>query len=150
MSSVSQTPSGEHDSDIEALGQSAIRKNTRRLVPILALAYFFSYIDRTNVGFAALTMNHDLRLTATQFGWAAGVFYIGYCIFEVPSNLALYRFGARRWLARIMLSWGLAAAATALATGPKTYSLLRLVVGAAEAGFFPGVVYYLSIWFPVQ
>jgi MFS family permease len=150
MSSVSQTPSGEHASDIEALGQSAIRKNTRRLVPILALAYFFSYIDRTNVGFAALTMNHDLRLTATQFGWAAGVFYIGYCIFEVPSNLALYRFGARRWLARIMLSWGLAAAATALATGPKTYSLLRLVVGAAEAGFFPGVVYYLSIWFPVQ
>jgi len=99
---------------------------------------------------AALTMNRDLHLTATQFGWAAGIFYVGYCIFEVPSNLALYRFGARRWLTRIMLSWGLVAAATALAVGPRSYSLLRLIVGAAEAGFFPGVVYYLSMWFPVQ
>jgi MFS family permease len=136
--------------DRAALAQSAIRKNTWRLVPILAVAYFFSYIDRTNVGFAALTMNRDLHLTATQFGWAAGIFYVGYCIFEVPSNLALYRFGARRWLARIMISWGLAAAATALAVGPHSYSALRLLVGVAEAGFFPGVVYYLSVWFPVQ
>jgi MFS family permease len=136
--------------DTEALGQSAIRKNTWRLVPILALAQFFSYLDRTNVGFAALTMNRDLHLSATQFGFAAGIFYIGYCIFEVPSNLALYRFGARLWLARIMISWGFAAAATIFAVGPTSYSLLRVLVGAAEAGFFPGVIYYLSMWFPVR
>ena len=136
--------------DSEVLCQSAVRKNMVRLVPILAVAYFFSYIDRTNVGFAALTMNRDLHLTATQFGWAAGIFFIGYCIFEVPSNLALYRFGARRWLARIMISWGLVAAATAFAGGPKSYGLLRMIVGAAEAGFFPGIVFYLSVWFPVQ
>ena len=150
MSVVQPEQSSRFSSETEALAQSAIRKNTMRLVPILAVAYFFSYIDRTNVGFAALTMNRDLHLTATQFGWAAGVFYIGYCIFEVPSNLALYRFGARRWLARIMISWGLAVAATALAVGPNSYSALRMIVGAAEAGFFPGVVFYLSVWFPVQ
>jgi MFS family permease len=136
--------------DIEALRLSAIRKNTLRLVPILAVAQFFSYLDRTNMGFAALTMNRDLHLTATQFGLAAGIFYIGYCIFEIPSNLALYRFGARRWLARIMISWGFVAAATVFAVGPKSYSFLRMMVGAAEAGFFPGVIFYLSIWFPVQ
>jgi MFS family permease len=149
MNVVQPEPS-RSSSEFETLAQIAIRKNTLRLVPILAVAYFFSYIDRTNVGFAALTMNRDLHLTATQFGWAAGIFYIGYCVFEVPSNLALYRFGARRWLARIMISWGMAAAATALAVGPNSYSALRLLVGAAEAGFFPGVIFYLSVWFPVQ
>lgn len=90
----------------DAALQRALRKNLVRLVPLLAIGYFFNYIDRTNIGFAALTMNSDLGLTGSQFGMAAGLFFIGYCVLEVPSNLALYRFGARRWLARIMISWG--------------------------------------------
>ncbi|WP_308812292.1 MFS transporter [Pseudomonas entomophila] len=119
-------------------------------MPLLALAYFFNYLDRTNVGFASLTMNEDLGLTASQFGFAAGIFYVGYCLFEVPSNLALYRFGARRWLARIMITWGLFAAATSLAQGPTSYAVIRLLAGIAEAGFFPGVIFFLSLWFPAH
>ena len=137
-------------SDMEALRRSAIRKATWRLVPILAVAYIISYMDRTNVGFAALTMNRDLGLSATQFGTAAGIFFLGYSIFEIPSNLALYRFGARRWLARVMISWGLVAAAMAFVTGLKSYYLIRCLLGITEAGFFPGTVYYISTWFPVQ
>jgi sugar phosphate permease len=131
---------------------TALKEATRiaglRLVPLLALGYVVSYIDRANVGFAALTMNHDLGLTASQFGFAAGTFYIGYCLLEVPSNLALRRFGARRWLARIMVSWGIAAAGTAFATGPVSFSVFRVITGACEAGFYPGVIYYLATWFP--
>src|SRR4051812_26755567 len=134
----------------EALLQSAIRKNLFRLIPVLAIAYFFNYIDRTNVGFAALTMTRDLGLSNAELGTAAGLFFVGYCLLEVPSNLALYRFGARRWLARIMISWGLLSAATALVTGPASFYTLRILTGAAEAGFFPGVVFYLSYWFPAQ
>lgn len=130
--------------------QSACRKAAWRLVPLLALAYFVNYLDRTNVGFAALTMNRDLGLTASEFGFAAGIFYVGYCLFEVPSNLALYRYGARKWLARIMISWGLFAAATSLAAGATSYSLIRLLAGIGEAGFFPGVIFYLTLWFPSQ
>ncbi len=137
-------------SDVTALCRNAVRKNMIRLIPILAMAQFISYLDRTNVGFAALTMNADLGLTAVQFGLAAGIFYVGYCIFEIPSNLALYRFGARRWLARIMISWGIVAAATMFAVGPNSYIALRVMVGVAEAGFLPGVIFYLSVWFPVQ
>ncbi|NML30668.1 MFS transporter [Paraburkholderia antibiotica] len=129
---------------------SASRKNLLRLVPLLAIGYFFNYIDRTNIGFAALTMNHDLGLTNTQFGAAAGMFFIGYCLLEVPSNLALYRFGARRWLARIMISWGLLASACAFVGGPTSFYVLRILTGAAEAGFFPGVLFYLSCWFPAR
>ncbi|MBV8488841.1 MAG: MFS transporter [Planctomycetaceae bacterium] len=128
--------------------QSAIRKNLVRVVPILAIAYFFNYIDRTNVGFAALRMNQDIGLSNAEFGAAAGLFFVGYCLLEVPSNLALYRFGARRWLARIMISWGLLSAATAFVIGPTSFYVVRILCGAAEAGFFPGVVYYLSTWFP--
>ncbi|KMO33544.1 MFS transporter [Methylobacterium aquaticum] len=134
----------------EALLASATRKTLVRLIPILAIAYFFNYIDRTNVGFAALTMNRDLGLTNAQFGAAAGLFFVGYCLLEVPSNLILYRVGARRWLARIMISWGLLSAATALVTGPTSFYVLRILTGAAEAGFFPGVLFYLSTWFPAQ
>ena len=126
----------------------AVHKNLIRIVPLLAVAYFFNYIDRTNVGFAALTMNRDLGLTNAEFGSAAGAFFLGYCLLEVPSNLALYRFGARRWLARIMISWGLLSAATAFVTGPNSYFWLRTLAGAAEAGFFPGVLFYLTSWFP--
>lgn len=128
--------------------QSAVRKAAWRFIPLLALAYFFNYLDRTSVGFAALTMNRDLGLTATQFGWGAGIMFAGYCVFEVPSNLALYRFGARRWLARIMITWGFFAAATALAVGPKSFYAIRLLLGIGEAGFFPGVIFFLAVWFP--
>lgn len=134
--------------DKEAVRRSAIRKNAWRLLPLLILAFIFNYIDRTSVGFAAITMNKDLGLTATEFGWGAGVLFAGYCFFEIPSNMALYRYGARRWLARIMISWGIAAAATALVQGPTSFYLLRFLLGVAEAGFFPGVTYLLACWFP--
>jgi ACS family tartrate transporter-like MFS transporter len=121
-----------------------------RLMPILILAYIFNYLDRNNVGFAGLTMNQAIGLTATEFGFGAGVFFVGYCLLEIPSNLALYRVGARVWLARIMISWGVVSAATALAVGPNSFYALRLLLGATEAGFFPGVAFYLGTWFPAQ
>jgi sugar phosphate permease len=121
-----------------------------RLMPILILAYIFNYLDRNNVGFAGLTMNQAIGLSATQFGLGAGVFFVGYCLLEVPSNIALYRIGARVWLARIMITWGLMSAATALAAGANSFYALRLLLGAAEAGFFPGVAFYLGTWFPAQ
>src|SRR5690349_6962360 len=123
--------------DADMLLASAVRKNLVRVVPVLAIAYFFNYIDRTNVGFAALRMNQDIGLSNAEFGAAAGLFFVGYCLLEVPSNLALYRFGARRWLARIMISWGLLSAATAFVTGPNSFYIVRILCGAAEAGFFP-------------
>src|SRR6267154_5408393 len=128
----------------------AVRSAAWRIIPLLALGYIVSYIDRANISFAALTMNRDLGLTATQFGFIAGTFYVGYCLFEIPSNVALQRFGARRWLARIMVSWGLAAAGTCLAQGPISLAVFRFVTGACEAGFYPGVMFYLSVWFPVE
>ncbi|MCI1029613.1 MFS transporter [Pantoea dispersa] len=121
-----------------------------RLIPLLGLAYFFNYLDRTSVGYAALQMSSQLGLTAAQFGLGAGIMFVGYCLCEVPSNLAMYRFGARVWLARIMITWGLVAAAMALVTGPWSFYILRFMLGVAEAGFFPGVIFFLSIWFPVQ
>ena len=127
---------------------SAISKNIWRLVPLLGLAYLFNYLDRTSVGFAALQMNKEIGLSATQFGWGAGILFFSYCLLEVPSNMMMYRFGARRWLARIMITWGLAAAATAFATGPYSFYLIRFLLGVFEAGFFPGVIWYISIWFP--
>jgi MFS family permease len=129
---------------------AAVRTAGWRLIPLLAIGYIVSYIDRANISFAALTMNQDLGLTATQFGFIAGMFYVGYCAFEIPSNVALQRYGARRWLARIMISWGLAAAGTCLAQGPTSLAVFRFVTGACEAGFYPGVMFYLSVWFPVE
>ncbi len=120
-----------------------------RLMPLLTTAYILNYLDRTNVSFAALTMNEAIGLTATQFGLGSGLFFfLGYCFLEVPSNVALYRFGPRRWLSRIMISWGLVSAAMSLAIGPNSFYVLRLLLGAAEAGFFPGVAFYLATWFP--
>jgi ACS family tartrate transporter-like MFS transporter len=133
-----------------ALRQSAIRKNTWRLLPLLVFALVFNYVDRTSVGFAALTMNQELGLTATQFGWGAGLLFVGYCGFEVPSSLIQYRVGARRWLGRIMVTWGLAAAATAFAVGPNSFYIIRFILGVAEAGFFPGAMFFLSCWFPAE
>jgi ACS family tartrate transporter-like MFS transporter len=130
--------------------QSAVRKAALRFVPLLTIAYLFNYLDRTSLGFAALTMNKQLGLSASQFGLAAGIFFLGYSLFEVPSNLMLYRFGARRWLARIMISWGLVSAATAFVVGPNSFYSLRLLLGIMEAGFFPGVTFFLAAWFPAQ
>ena len=121
-----------------------------RLMPILIVSYILNYLDRTNVSFAALTMNEAIGLTAAQFGLGSGIFFLGYCLLEVPSNLALYRFGARRWISRIMISWGLVSAAMALAVGPTSFYVLRALLGAAEAGFFPGVAFYLATWFPAE
>ena len=134
----------------EAVLQGAIRKAALRFVPLLTVAYLFNYLDRTSLGFAALTMNHAIGLSAAQFGFGAGLFFVGYSAFEVPSNLMLYRVGARRWLARIMISWGLVSAATAFVTGPNSFYAIRLLLGVAEAGFFPGVTYFLAAWFPAQ
>ena len=133
-----------------ALVTQAVRQAAWRVIPLLAVGYLISVIDRTNIGFAALTMNKELGLSATQFGFAGGMFYVGYVFFELPSNLALRQVGARRWLARIMITWGLAAAGTAFVTGPVSFYCFRALLGACEAGFYPGVIYYLSTWFPTE
>ena len=136
------------ETTLTPIQESALKKATWRLVPILTLGYLFSYLDRTCIGFAGLTMKRDLGLTNTQFGAAAAWFFLSYTLCEVPSNMALYRFGARRWIARIMISWGLVSAAMALVSGPWSLNGMRFVLGIAEAGFFPGVTYYLATWFP--
>jgi len=127
---------------------AATSKATLRLVPFLFLLYIVAYLDRINVSFAALTMNADLGLSQTAYGLGAGIFFLGYVLFEVPSNLILERVGPRLWITRIMLTWGLVTMATALARGPLSFALLRFALGAAEAGFFPGVILYLTYWFP--
>jgi ACS family tartrate transporter-like MFS transporter len=132
------------------LERSTIRTISWRLIPFLVLAYFFSYLDRVNVSLAALTMNPDLKISPTMFGWGAGIFFIGYFIFEVPSNLALERFGASRWIARIMVTWGIISAAMSLASGEWSFYVLRFVLGVAEAGFFPGIILYLTYWYPAE
>lgn len=136
--------------DNPALEQRTMKKVTRRLLPFLILLYFFAFLDRVNVGFAALTMNRDIGLSSYAYGWAAGIFFIGYFIFEVPSNLALAKTGARIWLARILISWGVISACGAFVQGPTSFMILRFVLGAAEAGFFPGVILYLTFWFPAR
>jgi MFS transporter, ACS family, tartrate transporter len=130
--------------------QSAIRKNFWRFLPVLTLAFIVNYLDRICIGFGALSMNRDLGITPLQFGLASGVLFVGYCLCEVPSNLVLYRVGARRWLARIMITWGLVAAANAFVSGPITLYIARFMLGVTEAGFFPGAAFLLSTWFPAQ
>jgi MFS transporter, ACS family, tartrate transporter len=130
--------------------QSAIRKNFWRFLPVLTLAFIVNYLDRICIGFGALSMNHDLGITPLQFGLASGVLFVGYCLCEVPSNLVLYRVGARRWLARIMITWGLVAAANAFVSGPISLYIARFMLGVTEAGFFPGAAFLLSTWFPAQ
>ena len=132
-------------SDVE---QITMRKVTWRLVPFLMLCYFIAYLDRVNVGFAGASMTKDLNLTAAAFGGAAGIFFIAYFFFEVPSNLALNRFGARLWIARIMFTWGLISGAQAFVTNELSFNIVRLLLGVAEAGFFPGIIFFLTLWFP--
>lgn len=134
--------------DDSCVAKAAIRKITWRLVPFLALIYFIAWIDRVNVSFAALQMNRDLHLSPVAFGFGAGVFFLSYGALEIPSNIFLARVGARRWLARIMISWGLISIATLFVRGPLSFYALRLLLGAAEAGCFPGILYYLGTWFP--
>lgn len=133
-----------------AIEASAMRLVAWRLLPFLMLCYFVSFVDRVNAGFAALEMNKDLNLSPAVFGLGGGLFFVSYFLFEVPSNLALERVGARRWIARIMLTWGAIAAAMALIQGPHSFYLLRVLLGAAEAGFFPGVMLYITYWFPSE
>jgi ACS family tartrate transporter-like MFS transporter len=127
-----------------------LRRISWRLLPLLMLCYFAAYLDRVNVSFAALQMNRDLDLNATAYGLGAGLFFVTYCLFEVPSNLLLYRFGAPRWIARIMLTWGLAAAAMAFIHTRGAFYTVRLLLGAAEAGFYPGIIFYITTWFPAR
>ncbi len=130
--------------------RGAFLKAAWRIVPFVTFGYLLNYMDRNNVGFAALTMNRETGLTATQFGFGAGILFLGYSTCEIPSNIALYHFGARRWLARIMITWGIVSAATAFVAGPRSWYVLRLLLGIAEAGYFPGVTYYLATWFPAE
>ena len=127
---------------------ATMRKVGLRLVPFLILCYFIAYVDRVNVGFAALTMNKDIGLSAAAFGIGGGLFFVAYVLFEIPSNVAMERFGARRWIARIMVTWGLVGIGSAFVTGAVSFSVARFLLGAAEAGFFPGVILYLTYWFP--
>lgn len=131
-----------------ALEDAAVRKVAKRLLWFLFVIYVVAFLDRSNIGFAALTMNKALGLTATTFGLANTILYLGYACFEIPSNLMFARFGARIWIPRIMITWGIAAAATILATGPASLYVVRAIVGAAEAGLSPGIYFYMSFWFP--
>lgn len=127
-----------------------LRKVTLRIIPFVMLLYFIAFIDRVNIGFAALTMNKDLGFSPTVFGFGAGIFFLGYFLFEVPSNLVLDKVGARIWIARVMITWGLISGAMAFVQGANSFYILRFLLGAAEAGFFPGIILYLSYWFPAR
>lgn len=124
------------------------RKIALRLIPFLMLLYLFAFLDRINISFAALTMNQDVGINERTFGFAAGIFFLGYFLFEVPSNLILVRVGARRWIAALMILWGIISFATAFVRTPSLYVVLRFLLGAAEAGFYPGVILYLTFWLP--
>ena len=128
--------------------RAVIRKAMWRLLPFLCFIYFIAFLDRVNVSFAALTMNKDLGLSDVAYGVGTGIFFIAYFLFEVPSNLALKRFGARVWIARIMVTWGIISMAMAFVVGAKSFFVLRFLLGVAEAGFFPGMILYLTFWFP--
>jgi ACS family tartrate transporter-like MFS transporter len=130
------------------LERHTLRKISWRLLPLVATAYFIANLDRTNISYAALQMNQDLHLSAADYGLGAGLFSITYLILELPSNLAMARFGARLWIARIMITWGLVSAGMAAITGPHSFVAMRLLLGAAEAGFVPGILLYITYWFP--
>jgi len=134
----------------EELATATLRKISQRLMPFLFVLYVVAWLDRVNVGFAALQMNSDLKFSSAAFGLGSGIFFVGYCLFEVPSNIILERVGARLWIARIMVSWGLISAGMMFVRTPATFCILRFLLGVAEAGFFPGVVYYLSLWYSAR
>ncbi len=134
----------------DPVAQSALRKVRWRLIPFLFLLYIVAYLDRVNVGFAAIDMNRDLGFSAAVYGMGSGIFFLSYTSLEVPSNLLLMRFGVRVWIARIMFSWGVVSTAMMFVNGAATFYLLRFLLGAAEAGFFPGIIFYLTHWFPAR
>ena len=134
----------------ESLESATIAKVTWRLIPFLLLLYIVAWLDRVNVGFAALQMNQDLGFSAAVYGFGAGMFFIGYALCEVPSNLILARVGARRWIARIMVTWGALAVAMMFVRSAMSFYVLRFLLGVAEAGFLPGIIYYLSNWYPAE
>jgi len=136
--------------DPSAVERSAIRRISLRLLPFLFILYICAYVDRQNLGMASLQMRVDLKFSAAVYGFGASVFFIGYAMFEVPSNLVLARVGARRWIARIMITWGIVASAMMFTRSATSFYLLRFLLGAAEAGFFPGVLFYLTAWFPAE
>src|SRR6201991_1799667 len=140
-------PAAPAKSEIET---STIRTISWRLIPFLVLAYFLAYLDRVTLGFAALTMNAELKFSPTIFAWGAGIFFFGYFIFEVPSNLALEKFGASKWIARIMETWGIISALMATGSGEWSFYILRFLLCVAEAGFFPGIILYLTYWYPAE
>lgn len=135
------------NSDLEG---RVLRKITWRIVPFIMVLYLIAFIDRVNIGFAALTMNKDLGFSSTVFGVGAGIFFLGYFLFEVPSNLILDKVGARIWIARVMITWGIISGCMALVQGTTSFYVLRFLLGVAEAGFFPGIILYLSYWFPAR
>ncbi|MGB5037898.1 MAG: MFS transporter, partial [Blastocatellia bacterium] len=131
-------------------GRRALAKVTRRLIPFIFVLYVANYIDRVNVSFAALGMSADLGLSSTAYGFGAGIFFAGYILFQIPANLILVRFGARRWIGTIVVAWGLVAGAMAFVRTPEEFYVLRFLLGFAEAGFFPGMIMYLTLWFPAS
>ena len=133
-----------------ALEASTMRKVYIRLLPFAILSYVLAYIDRINVSFAALTMRDDLHMSAGDFGFAVGTFYWAYFLFEVPSNVIMEKVGARIWIARIMITWGIFAGATAFVTSATSFGIVRFLLGMAEAGFFPGLILYFTYWFPAR
>lgn len=145
---MTRSPVVEMPSGPEVLDAVLYRRIVWRLIPFLFLCYLCAYLDRVNVGFAKLQMAQDLAFSETVYGLGAGIFFIGYFLFEVPSNLLLHRIGARRSLARIMILWGLISAGMALVEDERSFYILRFLLGVAEAGFFPGVILYLTYWFP--
>src|SRR5271170_7568016 len=138
------------DERSEPLARAALRKATWRLIPLIALGYGTAYMDRVNISFASLQMNRDLHFSNTVYGFGAGLFFLSYAACEIPSNLLLYRFGARRWLARIMITWGILAMAMLFVRTPWQFYTARFLLGMSEAGFFPGVIFYLMQWFPPE
>lgn len=131
-----------------ANGPDIINKARWRIIPILLVCYFAAFLDRVNIGFAALTMNADLGFTASAFGFGAGIFFLGYVLCELPSNLMLAKVGARIWIARILITWGILSALTAFVWSPASFYIVRILLGAAEAGFFPGIIFFITLWFP--
>ncbi len=148
LGDVARSPDGAQPAFSPDLERSAIRRTALHILPLLMLCYFVAYLDRVNLSFAALQMNKALNLTETDYGFGASLFFLTYCICEIPSNLLLYRVGATRWIARIMFTLGLCAAGMALVRGHTGFYVMRLALGVAEAGFYPGILYFLTIWFP--
>ena len=141
---------GKNQRSATLIFRTAVAKASWRIFPLLGIAYLIASMDRLNVSFAATRMNHDLGFSATVYGLGAGMFFLSYALFEIPSNLLLLRFGARRWIARIMITWGLFAAGMMFVRTPLQFYVMRFLIGFAEAGFFPGALYYLSQWFPSE